>query len=178
LSGFLRRIAITLQFIKVLFGKKHTHEKVTIRGNDEFIGSTIEALELLKEKAPEAHELVLKYIGEIVSVKPSGVFTDMLKLGPTFVFIGSSYSEGPAVEYAGALAHEAYHCELYMKAKRGNLESRVPRNAYAGERPERLCLQYQCDVLRKLGVDEDRIKEYESQLHTKWWEVPFERQDW
>jgi len=154
------------------------HETVTIRGNAEFINSTIKGLELLKEQAPDAYELVMKHIGDIVSGKPSGVFPDMLWLGPTFVIMGPSYSEGSPIEYAGALAHEAYHCELYRKAERNNPSSSVEPNAYSGEHAEGLCLQYQCDVLRRLGLDESEIKEYANGLHTRWWEVPFERRDW
>jgi hypothetical protein len=73
-----RRIIITLRIIKALLGKKRIYEKVTIRGNEEFINSTIKALELLREKASDAYELVQRHIGDIVSGKPSGVFPDML----------------------------------------------------------------------------------------------------
>jgi hypothetical protein len=144
-------IVITLRIIKALLGKKRIHETVTVRGNAEFIDSTIKALELLKEQVPDAYELVLKHIGDIVSGKPSGVFPDMLRLGPTFVIMGPSYSEGSPIEYAGALAHEAYHCELYRKAERNNPSSSVQPNAYSGEDAEKFCLQYQCVCLEDLG---------------------------
>jgi hypothetical protein len=173
-----RRIVITVRIIRALFGKKRIYGTVTVRGNEEFISATIKALELLKEKTPEAHELVQKHIGDIVSGKPSGVFPDILWLGPTFVIMGPAYSEGSTIEYAGAIAHEAYHCELYTQGENDNPSNAVPPNTYSGEHAERLCLQYQCAVLRKLGLDEENIKEYESGLHTRWWEVPFERRDW
>ncbi len=80
LHRLYRRIIITLRIIKALLGKKRTHETVTVRGNAEFIDSTIKAVELLKEQVPDAYELVLKHIGDIVSGKPSGVFPDMLWL--------------------------------------------------------------------------------------------------
>ncbi len=178
MDSLYRRIIITLRIIKALLGKKHICEKVTIRGNEEFINSTIKALELLKEKAPEAYELVQKHVGDIVSGKPSGVLPDMLWLGPTFVIMGPSYSEGETIEYAAAIAHEAYHCELYTTAEKGNPGQAVQPDAYSGEQAEGLCLQYQCGVLRKLGLDEEAIKEYGSQLHSRWWEVPFEQRDW
>jgi hypothetical protein len=178
LERLYKRIIITLRIIKALLGKKHVHETVTIRGNKEFISSTIKALNLLKEKVPDAYELVQRHIGDIVSGKPSGVFPDMLWLGPTFVIMGPSYSEGSTIEYAGALAHEAYHCELYRTAERHDPDDSVQSNAYSGEHAERSCLQYQCNVLRKLGLEESAIKEYESGLRTRWWEVPFERREW
>ncbi len=178
MGSIYRRIVITLRFIIALFCKKRVHGTVTIRGSERFIDSTINALEVLKHKVPEAHGLVEKHIGDIVSGKPSGVFPDLLWLGPTFVIMSSSYSEGSTIEYAAAIAHEAYHCELHMKAKKANPNSPVQPDAYSGEQAEKVCLQYQCNVLRKLGLDEDAIKEYGRLLHTRWWEVPFERRDW
>ncbi len=178
MDSLSRRIIITLRIIKALLGKKRIYEKVTIRGNEEFINSTIKALELLREKASDAYELVQRHIGDIVSGKPSGVFPDMLWLGPTFVIMGPSYSEGGTIEYAGGIAHEAYHYELYTKAEKGNPGRRVQPDAYSGEQAEGLCLQYQFDVLRKLGLDEEVIKEYVTKLHSRWWEVPFERRNW
>ena len=173
-----RRLKITVRIIRALLGKRRMHETVTICGHEEFIISTVKALELLKEKAPDAYELLRRYVGNIISGKPSGVFPDILWLGPTFVIIGSSYSEGSTIEYAGALAHEAYHCELYTNAERENPGKSVEATAYSGEHAERLCLQYQCDVLRRLGLDEKDIKQYESAMDTRWWDVPFDRQDW
>jgi hypothetical protein len=115
-------------------------------------------MELLEETVPETYQLVQKHIGDILSGTPSGVFADMLWLGPTFVIIGPSGSNRSTPEYAGVLAHEAYHCELYSNAERGGLGSHVERSAYSGENAEKLCLQYQCYVLRKLGMSEEKSK--------------------
>jgi hypothetical protein len=175
---FFRRVAITLRFTKALCGPKRTYDTITIRGSQEFTAATVKALELLKEKTPEAHALVKKYIGEIVSITPSAVFPDLLRLAPTYIFIGPAYSEGSTAEYAGAIAHEAYHCELYVKAQTANPNGAVSPAAYSGEDGEELCLQYQCAVLRKLELEDERIKQYEGRLNSRWWEVPFEQRDW
>jgi hypothetical protein len=173
-----RRIIISIRISRALLGKKWIYATVAIHGNTEFINATIKALEILKEQIPDAYNLVLKHVGDIVSGKPSGVFPDMLWLGPTFVIMGPAYSERTAIEYAGALAHEAYHCELYRRAEMNGHGSSVPVHAYAGEDAEKLCLDYQCDVLRRLGLDQSIIEEYENGLQTRWWEIPFEQRDW
>lgn len=178
LGRLYRRLVIALRIIKALFDKKSRHEAVTIYGSENFISATVKALELLKDKTPEAYQLVRTHVGDIVSGKPSAVFPDMLWLGPTYVIMGASYSEGSTIEYAAAIAHEAYHCELYSKAEKANPGKRVQPNDYSGEQAEALCLQFQCDVLSKLGLDEERIKEYANQLHTRWWEVPMDKRDW
>jgi len=72
---------------------------------------------------------------------------------------------------AGVLAHETYHAELYRRAQNGNPRQAAPKNAYSGEHAESLCVAYQCDVLRRLGVDEWDIQQWERSLKSKWWEA-------
>jgi len=154
------------------------HDGFAIRGSDAFVRATVEALEILKARTPDVYALLQNHIGDIISGQPSGVFPNMLWLGPTVVLMGPSFSERSALEYAGTLAHEAYHCELYRAAERNIAGRFIPENAYTGEDAERSCLRYQCDVLRRLGLDEAQIERYESSLEAKWWEVPFERRKW
>ena len=118
LNRLSRRIRIVLRIVRVLLGKKHVYGNVTIRRSEDFISLTVRAMELLEETVPETYQLVQKHIGDILSGTPSGVFADMLWLGPTFVIIGPSGSNRSTPEYAGVLAHEAYHCELYSNAER------------------------------------------------------------
>ncbi len=155
------------------------HGGVTARGDDAFVRATVEALELLKAKTPDVYALLEKHIETVISGKPSGVFAWGLARYPaTIMLMGPAYAKGSVVEYAGALAHEAYHCELYRRAEQSAPGGLVPRHAYSGEHAESLCLKYQCDVLRRLGLDEALIDRYESGLQTKWWEVPFDQRSW
>jgi len=154
------------------------HDGVAIRGHEAFVRATVEALELLKAKTPDVYALVQKHIGDIVSGKPSGVFTSMLGFGPTVVVMGPLFSEGSVIEYAGALAHETYHCELYRAAEKDGARNAVSEDAYSGEHAESLCLRYQCDALRRLGLNELHIERYETGLATRWWDVPLDRRDW
>jgi hypothetical protein len=47
-----------------------------------------------------------------------------------------------------------------------------PKNAYSGERAETLCVAYECDVLRRLGLDEWDVHRQARMLESKWWEAP------
>jgi hypothetical protein len=173
------RIVRALRLARAFFGKKYVHDGVVIRGDDAFIRATVEALQLLKSKAPDVYALLQMHIGDVVAAKPSGVIPRALRhLPKTMVTMGPSYSERSTVEYAGALAHEIYHCELYRRAQRGDPHHLVPANEYSGEHAESLCLRYQCDVLRRLGLPEAHIDRYESRLKSKWWEVPLDQRDW
>ena len=155
------------------------HGGSVVCGDDAFVRATIEALELLKAKTPDVYALLEKHIGYVVSGKPSGVVvTGLARFPTTMVLMGPSYSQGSIVEYAGTLAHESYHCELYRRAEHTAPGSPVPEHAHSGENAESLCLRYQCDVLRRLGLDEAQIDRYERSLESKWWEVPFDQRSW
>jgi hypothetical protein len=173
------RIIRTLRLVRAFFGKKYVHDGVALRGDDAFIRATVEALELLKSKAPDVYALLQMHVGDVVAGKPSGVLTKALRhLPTTMVTMSRSYSECSTMEYAGGLAHEIYHCELYRRAQRGDPHRSVPANEYSGEHAESLCLRYQCDVLRRLGLPEARIDLYESSLKSRWWEVPYDQRHW
>jgi hypothetical protein len=177
-SALYRRIIFALRLTRALCGKKHMHDGIAIRGDDAFVRATVGALELLKAKTPDVYALLQKHIADVVSAKRSGVLTRALRYIPkTLVLFGPSYSGNSTVEYAGALAHEAYHCELYRRAQVDSPNLSVPASAYSGEYAETLCLNYQCDVLRRLGLDQARIEQYESTLKSKWWQIPFHQKD-
>jgi len=163
----------------VLFGKRQAHGQVTACGDDAFVRAIVDALDILKAKTPDAYALLEKHLVTIVCVKPSGVFTKGLSSrSRTVVGMGPGWSKGSIVEYAGALAHEAYHCELYRCAEQSTPGRSVPRDAYSGEHAESLCLKYQCDVLRRLGLDEERVHFWERRFESRWWEIPFDQRTW
>lgn len=163
----------------VVSGRSRKYDGVMIRGDEAFIQATIGALELLKARTPDVYALLKKHLALIVAREPSGVFVIGLAHFPTtMVDIGPAYSTASPVEYAGALAHETYHCELYRRAEQSAPSRRVPKDAYLGRDAESQCLTYQCDALRRLGLDEARIDLYQKSLELKWWEVPIEQRNW
>jgi len=152
-----------------------------IIGDDAFVRVTTEALELLKNKTPDVYALLQKHIGCIVSSKPKRVsrqafaaccLVSLLAHSPTTAVLMRPYgSEIPMEVRAGILGHETYHAELYRRAQNGDPRQAVPENAYSGEHAETLCITYECDVLRRLGVDEWDIHQNKLLLESKWWEA-------
>jgi hypothetical protein len=155
--------------------------EVTILGDAAFIRVTTEALELLKSKTPDVYALLRRHIGCIVSSKPRRVascsfaaccLVSLLVHAPTTAVLMRPYGhELPIEERAGILAHETYHAELYRRAQNGNPRQAPPDSAYSGEHAETLCVAYQCDLLRRLGVDEWDIQKKERALESRWWEA-------
>lgn len=172
------RRAITLRRIrKALFNPGNG---VVIIGDDAFVRVTTEALQLLKSKTPDVYALLQKHIGCIVSSKPRRVssqafaaccLASFLAHSPTTAVLMRPFGCEISTEVrAGILAHETYHAELYRRAQDGNPRQAVPANAYSGEQAETLCILYECDVLRRLGVDEWDIHRNKRLLESKWWE--------
>jgi hypothetical protein len=155
---------------------------VVIIGDDAFARVTAEALELRKNKTPDVYALLQKHVGCIVSSKPTRFskqafaaccLTGLLAhFATTAVLIRPYGSELSVEQRAGVLAHETYHAELYRRAQKGSPRQVVPENAYSGEHEETLCVAYQCDVLRRLEVDEWDIRQWERSLKSRWWEAP------
>ena len=174
-----RRAMKRRRIVKALFNSRGG---VTILGDDAFVRATTAALELLKNRTPDVHALLQKHIGCVVTSKPTRVsshvfaaccLTGLLAYAPTTVVLMRPYgSELPIEKRAGILAHETYHAELYRRAQNGNPHQAPPENAYSGERAETLCVAYQCDVLRRLGLDEWDIDRQVRKLKSKWWEAP------
>ena len=118
-------------------------------------------------------------IENVISGKHSAVMIGGLsRYAATMILVGPAYPKASVIEYAGALAHEAYHCELYRRAEQFASGGQVPKHAYSGEHAEAMCLKYQCDVLRRLGLDETLTNRYESSLPSKWWDVPLDQRNW
>ena len=156
--------------------------EVVIIGDGGFVRGITEALELLKNKTPDVYALLQKHVGCIVSSKPTRVskqtfaaccITSFLALAPTTAVLVRPYVSEISIEQrAGILAHETYHAELYRRAQNGNPHHELPISAYSGEHAESLCVEYECGVLRRLGVDEWDIHQKVRALESKWWEAP------
>jgi len=167
------------RIVKALFNSRGG---VTIVGDDAFVRATTAALELLKNRTPDVYALLQKHIGCVVSSKPTRVsghffaaccLTSLLAYAPATVVLMRLFgSELPIEERAGILAHETYHAELYRHAQNANPHQAPPANACSGERAETLCVAYECDVLRRLGLDEWDVNRQVRMLESKWWEAP------
>lgn len=122
--------------------------RIKVVGSNEFITQTEAALELLKNLSPVAFEKIQKYIGIIEQGKSSHMW---------------AYEEPPRYEvddiasfysikwYAGTIAHEAKHSEIYhqYQAKHG---LPVPADVWSSVDAEKICIEYQIDVMKKINA--------------------------
>ena len=151
--------------------KSETVDGIEIKGKEDFILRTKEALDLLRS-TPFFKE-IQKYITVIQEGKRSGMKAYARK--PTFL-VGKPTWQHSALWYAGTIAHDAYHSKLYHEARAKNTGKKWDRDAWTGTEAEKKCLAFQRQVLYELKAGETIIaylKELENnptyQGHNKGW---------
>ena len=159
----LKKMTYGRRFLRLLFALKtfiFTSPKhygpIIICGTNSFIFRITNALELLKEKCPKSHELVLRNLKWVIqgldciaSVKKPKAFT-----------VSNAVSNEPVNILAADIANVAFHYELYSRGKE-----------CSGEKAEQECVDYQIAVLKALGTDEETISWYQNDvIKTRWWE--------
>lgn len=120
-------------------------EGVTVRGYPPFVEATRAALTLLKDA--RSFHAIRAAVPRIEEHACSGM--NVYASTPTFYVGAATWRAGP-LWYAGAIAHDARHAQLYAaaRARLGGLEPRSEQwKDVAGER---LALDYQAGVLREL----------------------------
>ena len=141
----LKHIGVLGDFIDLT---SSTYNKIKITGSDEFIIKTQASLELLKNQAPSALKKIEQYIGII----EQGEFSHMWAFEEPSRYEVCDLDSFYSVQwFAGAIAHEATHSELYhaYQAKQG---LPVPAHIWSSETAEKLCIQYQIDVLQTINA--------------------------
>src|SRR5262249_46908157 len=144
---------------------------LVIFGPAPFRQKVVDALNLLKERTPDAIAILEKYIFGIALSKGSGV---ILSSKPCAIYYGRQSEHLPVIEVAGALAHEGFHCKLYWEYRDSHGGQQPPKEVFSGRTGEEQCVRYQCDVLRRLGASSDVLAHYEKVLETEYWKTPFE----
>lgn len=126
---------------------------IKIRGGDPFVGQTLEALQILRDNAPDAYSKVQTYIAVIEESEHSGMAAYLVQ--PTFEVNDRTAFYSPTW-YAGAIAHDATHSQLYHEyaADQG---LPVPEDAWTGPAKELVCLKYQLDVAGRIGAPQYEI---------------------
>ncbi len=177
---FVKRLRKSFWLLRTgFFAPRATFDTITIRGSKPFLGRIHEALDLLKTRVPETYRLIQNHLVQILEGIPSGAWVFTLEFQThTMTTLSPKVSQEPLVERAATLAHEAYHCALFTNYKASHPGQKVPEQIYGGEQAERLCLEYQCEVLKLLGADEEVITRTRQAVETHWWEVPSEERDW
>ncbi len=135
---------------------------MTIFGNHLFVGACLNALRVLKEEVPETFQIINARVEFIAQSPGSGI----LHSRPVLIFLSTKMASLPTSELAGILAHEACHISL----EEGSLLSK--------EVEERRCIEYQCKILKELGVDQQVIAEVQEAIKTEYWKIPIFKRNW
>jgi len=123
-------------------------EGVIVRGYPPFVEATREALVLLK-RGSRSFDAIRGAVPQIEEFACSGM--DVFASTPTF-HVGAATWQSTPLWYAGAIAHDARHAQLYNAAKKrwAGLEPRDEE--WMDVRGEQLALDYQAGVLKDLGA--------------------------
>lgn len=121
-------------------------------GGPEFVAATDEALRLLSRTT--LYPMVRRYVAEIKEAKCSGM--NVYGPKPSYEVGKPTWSAG-ALWYAGTIAHDAHHSQLYFdeKARLGGAEPAA--DAWSGAEGEKKCLAVQIRALKELNAPKETI---------------------
>ena len=157
-----------------------SHDKIEIKGPEEFLEATVSALNLLGQKDPESYQMTKDYLGKIESVnRGSGVY--MWESPPRFV-VGEKSVEVPTRIYASSIVHDAYHSKLYNDALQNGCDKAEALAVSTGRRAELSCVKVQGESLaRTTGFLPFRLLDWLNLTFSKgrrYEEIPYEDRDW
>jgi hypothetical protein len=127
---------------------------IAILGDTAFVEQTLLALALLEERAPDAYEKVLRYIGVIAQDERSGMWASE---DPPRYAVSDETASYSLTWYASTIAHDATHSELYHEYLAANPGGDVPDDVWTGFESERFCIAYQLDVLTRIGGSTEEL---------------------
>ncbi len=138
----------------MLFTRKRseTIDAIEIRGDDEFLLRSREALALLRSTSQFV--LIQAHLGAIHQGRRSGMKAWAKR--PTFI-VGKATWQHSSIWYAGAIAHDSYHAKLYRDAKKKVSPKEPDANMWTGAEAEKKCLAFQRRVLLELNADEKTL---------------------
>ncbi len=148
-----------------------------IKGDEDCLKRTNEALNLIKEKAESHYNEVKKYIGIIeCTERQSGMAA--YENPPRFQ-VGRSTYQSDTIWYAGTIVHDAHHSKLYHDYLQNHpSEITVPYEAWGGRDSEQRCIDVQLDALQKIGADQYILDYVKDSINTEYWNVPYEDRWW
>ncbi|PJE65483.1 hypothetical protein COU91_01390 [Candidatus Saccharibacteria bacterium CG10_big_fil_rev_8_21_14_0_10_47_8] len=149
---------------------------IHIRGDAACQSSTLEALQLLSQKAAVHYSTVVKYIG-IIECVPSGSGIYAYE-SPTRYVVGDATRNGGTVWYAGTIAHDAGHSKLYNDYLASHPGQPVPNDVWIGESAEVSCLNAQYDALTKIGASQYQLDYVQNVINTQYYSIPYDQRWW
>ncbi|WP_223789259.1 hypothetical protein [Marinicella meishanensis] len=134
-------------------------DAIKITGNSAFKKQVKGCLGLLKKRYPESHAFVRKHVGIIAQSSRSGMVAwhrpPMYQMSDQTAFYSLTWC-------ASTIAHDAYHSFLYQKFKPKN-GGRTPERYWADFKAERLAINYQIRVAKKIDAPNHEITHLEQQ---------------
>lgn len=138
---------------------KTSHDGIAINGNKAFTTQVKKCLDILKKRYPESHQFVKQHVGIIAQSSRSGMVAwhrpPMYQMSDLTAFYSETWC-------ASTIAHDAYHSYLYKKFKPKNGD-RTPERYWADFKAERLAINYQIRVARKIDAPDHEISHLEKQ---------------
>ncbi|MCK9186290.1 S-layer homology domain-containing protein [Candidatus Gracilibacteria bacterium] len=150
---------------------------IKIKGNEDCITKTNDALDLLKEKAKTNYDMVVKYVGIIECADTQSgmsVWED-----PPRYQVGKATMDAGTIWYAGTIVHDAYHSKLYNDYLAQNPSSTVPTEIYSGKDAEQQCLDIQYEALVDIGAAQHTLDYIKNEaINTEYWNIDYEDRWW
>ncbi len=149
----LKHVGSIGDFIDLTKTESEIVNKIQIVGSNEFIIQTKASLEILKNLAPIEFEKIQKYVGII----EQGEFSHMWAFeSPPRYEVSDKDSFYSLKWYAGAIAHETKHSELYQ-AHLAKYGLPVPDSIWSSDIAEKICLDHQIIVMTIIGAPQSDI---------------------
>jgi len=124
-----------------------------VAGSERFKGQVREAMALLQQQDSAAYGVVTNNVGRIQEGGRSGMQADATP--PVYVM-----SETTALHSltwcAATIAHDSFHSKLYHDYQRAH-PGPVPDSIWVGRGAERQCMEYQLEVMHRIGASEWEI---------------------
>jgi len=125
---------------------------IEIKGDTKYQETVSYALALLEKRAPTEYTLIKKHIGVIVQSKRSGMRAWLIPPRYEMSNVTAYYSP---TWCAGTIAHDAYHSYLYDKYRVSG--KRTAKDKWAGFEAERLAIDFQYKVMKKIGASQHEL---------------------
>lgn len=154
---------------------KDTHV-IKVKGDENCIAKTNEALNLLQSKAQVHYNVVIKYVGVIECANQgSGMYAYE---SPPRYQVGKATYEAGMIWYAGTITHDSCHSKQYHDYLSINNSASVPSEVWIGKKAERQCLDVQYDALIKIGADQNILDYVKNIINSEYWNVNYDNRWW
>jgi hypothetical protein len=149
---------------------------IQIKGDAACQSTTLDALKLLSDKAPTHYAVVTQYIGVIeCASQGSGMFAYE---NPPRYLVGDTTRNAGTIWYAGTIAHDVGHSQLYNTYLHAHPGESVPGDVWTGESAERSCLDAQHDALSKIGASQTTLDYIKNVINTEYYDISYDQRWW